>query len=36
MKTTDPKTRFPAKVKQEPYVSMDREERDILRTLGLR
>ena len=36
MKTTNPKTKFPATAKKEPYVSVDRDERDILRTLGLR
>lgn len=36
MKTTNSNTKFPATAKKEPYVSMDRDERDLLRTLGLR
>ena len=36
MKTTNQKSTAPANDKKEAYVSMDREERDILRTLGLR
>ena len=36
MKPTTHKSTPPAKATREAYVSMDREERDILRTLGLR
>ena len=36
MKTTNENSTTPANAKKEAYVSMDREERDILRTLGLR
>lgn len=36
MKTTQPKPAPTPKTGKEAYVSMDREERDILRTLGLR
>ena len=36
MKSTPQKAATPPKTKKEPYVSMDRDERDLLRTLGLR
>lgn len=36
MKTTNPNPESRGTAKKEAYVSMDREERDILRTLGLR
>ena len=36
MKTTKKTSAVPASAKKEAYVSLDREERDILRTLGLR